>query len=512
VERRHFVLYSDRLDYFSCKEDLEAGNEPRGRVALVDIVQCEESEKGFSLRLGGDRGLEVEVYEPDDLGAWLDSLEPLLEQEDPDSPQPEPSPNPSPKSQSPKLNLEPGPSHKPKATNREASPLRGTITVGTDKRSPTARGKLPQETLKFFRMKFTAAAYNNGKVDWKRLFRHYDKDNDGVINYSEFLQMVRSSAKIIANEMPDRTVQKYFDAINGGDEKMQYDEFVAWLDPPNEEAHEHVLSKEKEEELRSFIHEKNEYFHKQKEEEEKRYEDEARKAIRNKLKGAAYEVGGANWEHLWKRYVKDPDGKIDLSVFKALVRKDGKVTPQEVSDDLVQRLFNTVDTDGEGDIDFAEFVHFLDPQERIMRTSRNKEYALRDSPQPAKAKVVAFAWNAENPEVKIVRQKLRAAAFNLSSYDYDKLFDAFDKDCYGELTFSQFKAMVRKTAKVSFEAVSIYSSTKCSGALTRVALSWVCCIRRSSSSGSPSMVHRREAVEQLPRCQSTSLNLYGPLT
>ena len=43
--------------------------------------------------------------------------------------------------------------------------------------------------------KLRAAAYNNGKLDWDRLFKHYDKDNSGAIDFTEFRGMVRKDGK-----------------------------------------------------------------------------------------------------------------------------------------------------------------------------------------------------------------------------------------------------------------------------------------------------------------------------
>jgi len=73
-DERFFVLYHDRLDYFSTKDDASKGVEPRGRLALHDVRGIKtDFPGGFALTLES-RDLELKVVSAVDLQPWLDAL------------------------------------------------------------------------------------------------------------------------------------------------------------------------------------------------------------------------------------------------------------------------------------------------------------------------------------------------------------------------------------------------------------------------------------------------------
>jgi Ca2+-binding EF-hand superfamily protein len=41
------------------------------------------------------------------------------------------------------------------------------------------------------RTKLRAASYSVGGVDWEKLFRHYDRDNSGELDFNEFSNAIR---------------------------------------------------------------------------------------------------------------------------------------------------------------------------------------------------------------------------------------------------------------------------------------------------------------------------------
>lgn len=74
------------------------------------------------------------------------------------------------------------------AARRAASPPRG------GPRLKELRGKeTPMQVLK---RKLRAASYSVGGVDYARLFRHYDRDNGGSLEFEEFRSALRRDAKI----------------------------------------------------------------------------------------------------------------------------------------------------------------------------------------------------------------------------------------------------------------------------------------------------------------------------
>lgn len=54
--------------------------------------------------------------------------------------------------------------------------------------------------------KLRAAAYTRQGVDLARLFRHYDKEHNGELTWSQFRSALRRDAKISVKAVPDTDV------------------------------------------------------------------------------------------------------------------------------------------------------------------------------------------------------------------------------------------------------------------------------------------------------------------
>lgn len=90
-EPRYFVLYEDRFEYYSTREDFQrGGQEPRGQADLEAISDFEVSEKGVMELMLGDkdkRKLELKCQNVADLSRWTDAwkrtldFEPATEEE-----------------------------------------------------------------------------------------------------------------------------------------------------------------------------------------------------------------------------------------------------------------------------------------------------------------------------------------------------------------------------------------------------------------------------------------------
>jgi len=78
LEDRYFVLYEDRLEYFTAEVDFSLGKEPRGCIATCDIENFTVTDHGFTIRVGG-KDQEFVVPEGkeddgDDARAWAQAL------------------------------------------------------------------------------------------------------------------------------------------------------------------------------------------------------------------------------------------------------------------------------------------------------------------------------------------------------------------------------------------------------------------------------------------------------
>jgi len=83
--------------------------------------------------------------------------------------------------------------------------------------------------------KLRAAAYDNAKggQNWEKLFRYYDKDGSGEVDFQEFLSIIRIKARVKPQVVSDDALRALFDFVDqdkGGTISYE-DEFLPWLEP-----------------------------------------------------------------------------------------------------------------------------------------------------------------------------------------------------------------------------------------------------------------------------------------
>ena len=82
--------------------------------------------------------------------------------------------------------------------------------------------------------------------------------------------------------------------------------------------------------------------------------------IRNRLRGASYHQGKMNFLKLFSYYDRDNSGHIDKPEFISLVRRDGKISYDAMSNKLLSDIFDKdVDVNGDGDITHIEFETWI---------------------------------------------------------------------------------------------------------------------------------------------------------
>jgi hypothetical protein len=64
------------------------------------------------------------------------------------------------------------------------------------------------------RRRFQTASYSAGGQDWAKLFKHYDRDNSGELEWEEFRRAVRKDGKITAQAVPDGDLRSLFAACD----------------------------------------------------------------------------------------------------------------------------------------------------------------------------------------------------------------------------------------------------------------------------------------------------------
>ena len=87
--------------------------------------------------------------------------------------------------------------------------------------------------------------------------------------------------------------------------------------------------------------------------------DRALIQIRQNLRGASYNKGGQDPRKLFQSYDRDNSGDIDRWEFRQAVRKGGRITPVMMTDDDLERLFECVDVDGDGELSIDEMIEMI---------------------------------------------------------------------------------------------------------------------------------------------------------
>merc|ERR1712048_325315 len=177
----------------------------------------------------------------------------------------------------------------------------------------------------------------------------------GQIDCEEFRALIRKHAKITAETVPDKQLQKVFGFVDkDATGTISCQEFIQWLGVENAKDPEADGEKEFKRQLRKaktagLVHDTSAYG----------LDASSVEEIKKKLKSAAYWQGGVSWERLFAYVDRDKTGQIDCEEFRALIRKHAKITAETVPDKQLQKVFGFVDKDATGTISCQEFIQWL---------------------------------------------------------------------------------------------------------------------------------------------------------
>ena len=114
-------------------------------------------------------------------------------------------------------------------------------------RSNKPREGLTNKKLKEIKNKLQAAAYGRGDVgdsddDWEELFKLYDSDGGGTLDFEEFKQVIRKHGRVSVRDINDIQLRQVFELIDeDGSEEIDGAEFSAWLQKPVPDNDERVV-------------------------------------------------------------------------------------------------------------------------------------------------------------------------------------------------------------------------------------------------------------------------------
>ena len=193
-----------------------------------------------------------------------------------------------------------------------------------------------QGKLERVRHKFRAVSYSMGKRDFRKLFRHYDRDNSGELDFEEFRRAVRKDAKITADVVSDEELLEMFESVDtDGGGSIGVDEFCELLGAG---APSGALA---------------------------RYASVSGQVLQKILEHA--DEKKTNLLYLFHRYDKDSSGGLDPEEFRDAMREIGL----ELSRADMKQLMAEIDTDGDGYISIGEF------NDRMRRAKRDGREVLK---------------------------------------------------------------------------------------------------------------------------------------
>jgi len=68
---------------------------------------------------------------------------------------------------------------------------------------------------------------------------------------------------------------------------------------------------------------------------------------------------GGSWFKLFKKYDRDSSGLVDFAEMEHVLRKEVKIRKTEISDEELNLLWATFDSDGSGHVTIKEFSGFM---------------------------------------------------------------------------------------------------------------------------------------------------------
>ena len=96
-----------------------------------------------------------------------------------------------------------------------------------------------------------------------------------------------------------------------------------------------------------------------------------------------YTSNGMDFQKLFGFYDRDNSGSLELPEFISAIRRDAKMSPQEVSDEELKDMFDSVDDDGGGEVEIDEFVAWLNSKTSGMVVKKKKKKRRRAKPRTA---------------------------------------------------------------------------------------------------------------------------------
>ena len=129
-------------------------------------------------------------------------------------------------------------------------------------------------------------------------------------------------------------------------------------------------------------------------------------------------------------HIQITSGSISKDELKGVMKKLGS----NPTDDEIQVMINSVDDNGDGEIDFDEFLVLMSAKKKNSKEDPDKE--LKDA---FKVFDADGSGTISRDELKKLMKRLGQ---NLTDSELDAMMDEVDTDKSGEIDFKEFKSMM----------------------------------------------------------------------
>ncbi|GMH62845.1 hypothetical protein TrST_g12887 [Triparma strigata] len=319
-----------------------------------------------------------------------------------------------------------------------------------------ARKSINPITLSKIRKRFRAASYTYGGVNWDKVFGQFDTSGDGALDAEEFFLAVRAGLKIPPREVTDRDVEIILQALDmNGDGKIDLIEFAAFLQEEDPKSEDQQLKRsivglrpaaaKSDFSTSNLTHsalmmvggatpslEKAKLA-----KEELEMQRRAREIAEKKKRGAS----ARGWH----------SAKMATKILNVMPLKD-RLNPRLES--RGQRKANKTWTKAAHRLKIANAVQKMWKCTEVRHAAYEKVLGNVDQSQFSevmKSYQVAHKRNKAShvtPAVmESLRKKLKSCSYTTNGPDYVKLFNIFDNDRTGKVTFHRWLQVMRKTCK-----------------------------------------------------------------
>lgn len=245
---------------------------------------------------------------------------------------------------------------------------------------------------------------------WHDIFNRYDTDKSGSLDYQQFTHVIRKGGGVTKDKLPDKDLRNVFEQVDlAASGVISFEEFDIFVSAENPYFEVHVES------------------------------------LKQRLRASAPSM--RELLDIFKYYDEDRGGALELRELRALIRREARVTPEQISDIDIEKLFCVMDVGRDGQIAVDEFLTFLGTTSArfVKLVEAAKKKMLNAVPHGTDWSKIFKKADEDNsghlslPEmVMAVRIAGSVSDKVISNFEIEALFYSIDNDGNQAVTISEF--------------------------------------------------------------------------